>query len=95
MWLCSTNHLMRTKTAITAGPRPQAQKEYWKSVNPVLVLISCFFERILEDMVPPLDQTVPLGVVGGRGAVVDVVELALLSSVAAGELGASAWSVFC
>ena len=44
---------------------------------------------------PPLDQTVPLGVVGGRGAVVDVVELALLSSVAAGELGASAWSVFC
>ena len=35
---------------------------------------------------PPLDQTVRLRVVGGRSAVVDVVELALLSPVAVGEL---------
>ena len=38
---------------------------------------------------PPLDQTVCLQVSGGHGAVVDVVELALLSPVTAGELGAS------
>ena len=64
-----------------------AQQEYWKSVSPILVLIDCCFERILEDMVSPLDQTIRLRVVGSRGAV--VVELGLLSLVAAGELGAS------
>ena len=48
--------------------------------------LCCCFERILEDTVPPLDQTVRLRVVGGRSAVVDVVELALLSPVAVGEL---------
>ena len=79
---------MRTETAITAGPRPQAQQEYWKSVSPILKLVGCCFERNLEDMVPPLDQTIRLRVVGVCGAVVDVVELALLSPVAASELGA-------
>ena len=80
---------METKTAITAWSRPQAQQEYWKSVSPILVLVGCCLKCILEDRVPPLDQTVRLQVVGGCGAVVDVVELALLSPVAAGELGAS------
>ena len=74
---------MRTQATIAAGPRSQATQEYWKSVNPILVLVS--FERILEDTVPSLDQTL----VYGRGAVLDVVELALLSPVAADELGAS------
>ena len=67
---------MRTETAITAGPRPQAQQEYWKLFNPILVLVSCHFECILR-------------VVGSCGAVVDVVEPALLSPVAASELRAS------
>ena len=71
---------MRTEAAIIAGLRPQAQQDYWKC---------CCFEGILEDAVPPLDQTIRLRVVGGCGAVVDAVELALLSPVAAGELGAS------
>ena len=61
---------MRTKTSIAAWLRPQAQQEYWKSVNPILVLVSCCFECILEDTVPPLDQTISLWVVCSHGAVV-------------------------
>ena len=45
-------------------------------VGPILVLVSCHFECILR-------------VVGSCGAVVDVVEPALLSPVAASELRAS------
>ena len=67
---------MHLETTIAAWPSPQAQQEYWELVNPILVLVSCHFECILR-------------VVGSCGAVVDVVEPALLSPVAASELRAS------